>query len=92
MSGKVKFEVPTMKILNDFQKLVYENGGPEKVRFYLEFPGCSKIQEAMIDTSVRSVYDFGLSCHLVACDGSRGWWTYDADLFKLYEEGQLKIK
>ena len=34
MSTNVKFEVPTMKELNDFQKLVYENGGPEKVRFW----------------------------------------------------------
>lgn len=34
MSTNVKFEVPTMKKLNDFQKLVYENGGPEKVKFW----------------------------------------------------------
>ena len=84
MSTNVKFEVPTMKKLNNFQKLVYENGGPEKVRIWIRLPKRERnilgeffynptnrsLCEARISTDKNDWYSFdnGYRVRLIPCD------------------------
>jgi len=82
--SNVKFEIPTMNKLNDFQKLVYEHGGPEKVRIWIRLPkrahnifgeffynpSNTSLCEARISTDKNDWYSFdnGYRVRLIPCD------------------------